>query len=122
MIYNNNFYGCCGINVLWGLGKTSTANVANYNAVASVIAEIEKNKTSSNAMTLIALNEEQRAIYQEGLGDIGYYPVVMDAYHPGHKTKITLFARINNPVETHGTSNDTKKRTPAHRSKTSRII
>lgn len=101
MIYNSAFPGCCGINILYGLGKTSSANVMNYDNVKSVIDDLKRNLNITTGITLIALNEEQRPVYESGIGEIGFYPVVFDAYHNGHGKKITLYARVNNPEKSY---------------------
>lgn len=123
MIMRSGFSGCCGINVIYGLGKTATANVNNNDAVTTVIDDIKRELGNGTAITLIALNQDQRPIYEPGLTELGFFPCVQDAFHYRHDSKITLYSRINNPDRTyktqdHGTKSDTKGKVASTRNST----
>lgn len=111
MIFEDGFVGCCGINILYGFGKTSSASVRNYDNVKTVLEEVKRNLSTKTGITLIALNEEQRPIYESSIGTLGFYPVVFDAYHNGHGKKITLYARINNPNKSYMDGTTVKSKT-----------
>ena len=113
MIGRTGFSGCCGINIIYGLGKTATASARNDKAVDQVMKDIKYELSKDVAITLIALNQDQRPTYEPALNELGFFACVQDAYHHAHKSKITLYARVNNPDETyktkdHGTKSDTK--------------
>lgn len=105
MIYEAVFGGCCGIRILYGLGKSITAGLRNDESVKSVLDEVAGYDGKDVSMLLIALNQDQIPIYGAGLGALGYFPVVNEAWHPGHDSKITLYARVSYPNQSYGAEN-----------------
>lgn len=94
-----SFPTCCGINILSGFGNTSTAmDTTKYS-----IEDIDKfvlqgtinSKGYGKSITLIAINEEQRAIMRGCLRKRGYKRL-MKAYHPNHNSVIYLYGKALN--------------------------
>lgn len=104
------FTGCCGINIITGFGKTSTASSFNCDPVQFSLDATKKIiKAQSVGLYMIALNEDQVHFYEPGLLEMGFKVSVNPFYHKNHGKSITVYTyesfpealkgKVNEPIE-----------------------
>lgn len=99
------FKDCCGINIISGFGRTTTAASANYNTLEMTTSELKsiiKNYKKNVGLLLASLNEDQIPHYQDLLVSNGFNLSIPMFYHPGHGKRISLYSLVCDPRASYG--------------------
>jgi len=102
------FPGCCGIHIVQNFGHTPTnpgGGEPTKEEVEKALDYYEAENFHSKGLVLIALNTAQKKVFAKTMEKYEFEPVVENFYHPGHRSKITLYAR-----KTHDSENKRKYR------------
>ena len=105
-----SFPGCCGINIIYGFGKTNTASVGNYDPVKTSLEATKKiTDLQEVGLYMIALNEDQVHFYESGLLEMGWKVSVDPFFHRNHGKSISVYTyesfpeklkgKVNAPIE-----------------------
>ncbi len=99
----NSFPVCCGAEVLGHFGYAkNNIGAQRRPPIAETEADLkEADEQNHVGLKVLTLASEQREHIEPSLKKFGYKLLVENFYHPGHRSRISLYGKVMHPTQEH---------------------